>query len=148
MVYSRVQECPLSKEEVSFPPGITVFDPGGVRPADLASGCMEAWGSCMCSNCVVPLPLFLVDLVRCLVYLLAPLEAAISTRQASAAAFKQWAGQRLLSEKVTRPHVRANRPVSISSVAVSEGIEIGQGCLFLSSLLGALAKLPGGICRF
>ena len=36
--------------------------------------------------------------------------------------FEQWAGHRLLSEKVTRPHVRANRPVSISSVPVSEGI--------------------------
>ena len=62
--------------------------------------------------------------------------------------FEQWTGQRLLSEKVTRPHVRANRPVSISSVAVSEGIEIRQGCLFLSNLVGALAKLYGGICRF
>ena len=26
--------------------------------------------------------------------------------------FEQWAGHRLLSEKVTRPHVRANRPIS------------------------------------
>ena len=25
--------------------------------------------------------------------------------------FEQWAGHRLLSEKVTRPHVRANRPI-------------------------------------
>ena len=30
--------------------------------------------------------------------------------------FDQWAGHRLLSEKVTRPHVRANRPILIPSV--------------------------------
>ena len=38
--------------------------------------------------------------------------------------FEQWAGHRLLGEKVTRPHVRANRPILIPSVPVSEGIEI------------------------
>ena len=58
--------------------------------------------------------------------------------------FEQWAGHRLLSEKVTRPHVRANRPVLIPSVPVSEGIEIRHGCQFISSLVRALAKLPGG----
>ena len=52
------------------------------------------------------------------------------------------------SEKVTRPHVRAHRPISISSVLVSEGIEIRQGCRFTSSLVGALGKLPGGLGRF
>ena len=30
--------------------------------------------------------------------------------------FEQWAGHRLLSEKVTSPHVRANRPILISCV--------------------------------
>ena len=59
--------------------------------------------------------------------------------------FEQWAGHWLLSEKVTRPHVRANRPILIPSVPVSEGIEIRHGCQFLSSLVRALAKLPGGI---
>ena len=54
--------------------------------------------------------------------------------------FEQWAGHRLLSEKVTRPHVRAN--------PVSEGIEIRHGCQFLSSLVRAFAKLPGGLGRF
>ena len=54
----------------------------------------------------------------------------------------------MLSEKVTRPHVRAGRPILISSVPVSEGIEIRHGCQFLSSLVRALAKLPGGIGRF
>ena len=62
--------------------------------------------------------------------------------------FEQWAGHRLLSEKVTRPHVRANRPILIPSVPVSEGIEIRHGCQFLSSLVCALAKLPGGLGRF
>ena len=62
--------------------------------------------------------------------------------------FEQWAGRRLLSEKVTRPHVRANRPILIPSVPVSEGIEIRHGCQFLCSLVRALAKLPGGIGRF
>ena len=61
---------------------------------------------------------------------------------------EQWAGRRLLSEKYTRPHVRANRPMLIPSVPVSEGIEIRHGCQFISSLVGALAKSPGGFGRF
>ena len=56
--------------------------------------------------------------------------------------FEQWAGHRLLSEKVTRPHVRAHRPILIPSVPVSEGVEIRHGYQFLSSLKRALAKLP------
>ena len=55
---------------------------------------------------------------------------------------------RLLSEKVTRPHVRANRPILIPSVPVSEGIETRHGCQFLSSLVRVLAKLPGGLGTF
>ena len=62
--------------------------------------------------------------------------------------FEQWAGHRLLSEKVTRPHVRAGRPISVSSVPVSEGIEIRHGCQFISSLVRALGKLSGGLGRF
>ena len=62
--------------------------------------------------------------------------------------FEQWAGHRLLSEKVTRPHVRANRPILIPSVPVSEGIKIRHGCQFLSSLFRALTMLPGGLGRF
>ena len=60
--------------------------------------------------------------------------------------FEQWAGHRLLSEKVTRPHVRANRPTLIPSVPVSEGIQIRHGCQV--SLVRALAKLPGSLGRF
>ena len=62
--------------------------------------------------------------------------------------FEQWAGHRLLCERVTKPHVRAYRPILIPSVPVSEGIEIRHGCQFLSSLIRALAKLPGGLGRF
>ena len=62
--------------------------------------------------------------------------------------FEQWAGHRLLSEKVTRPHVTANRPILIPSVPVSEGLEIRHDCQFISSLVRALAKLPGGLGRF
>ena len=62
--------------------------------------------------------------------------------------FEQWAGHRLLRERVSRPHVRANRPILIPSVPVSEGIEIRNGCQFLSSLVRALTKLPGGLGRF
>ena len=62
--------------------------------------------------------------------------------------FEQWAGHRLLSEKVTRPHVRAGRSILLPSVPVSEGIEIRHGCQFLSSLVRALAKLPGVLGRF
>ena len=61
---------------------------------------------------------------------------------------EQWAGHRLLGEKVTRPHIRAGRPILFPSVPVSEGIEIRHGCQFLSSLVRALAKLPGGLGRF
>ena len=42
--------------------------------------------------------------------------------------FEQCGGHRLLSEKVRRPHVRANRPISCSSVQ------------FVSSLVRALAS--------
>ena len=38
--------------------------------------------------------------------------------------------------------MRALRPISISSVAVSEGIEIRQGCRFISSLVRALGQFP------
>ena len=62
--------------------------------------------------------------------------------------FEQWAGHRLLSEKVTRPHVRAGRPILFPSVPVSEGIEIRHWCQFLSGLIRALAELPGGLGRF
>ena len=62
--------------------------------------------------------------------------------------FEQWTGHRMLSEKVTRPHVGANRPILIPSVPVSEGIEIRHGCQFLSSLVRVLSELPGGIGRF
>ena len=62
--------------------------------------------------------------------------------------FEQWAGHRLLSEKVTRPHVGANRPILLPSVLVSEGIEIRHGCQFLGSLVRALSKVTGGFGRF
>ena len=62
--------------------------------------------------------------------------------------FEQWAGHLLLSEKVIRPHVRANRPILFPSVPVSEGIEIPHGCQFITSLVRALAKLPGGLGGF
>ena len=35
--------------------------------------------------------------------------------------FEQWACHRLLSEKVTRPHVRANRPISMSAAELLDG---------------------------
>ena len=37
---------------------------------------------------------------------------------------------------------------SISSLPVPEGIEIRQGCRFISSLVMALGKLPSGLGRF
>ena len=70
--------------------------------------------------------------------------------------FEQWAGQqRLPSEKVTRPHVRAHRPISIPSMFVSEGIEIRQECRsiiavllanFSVELVGFYLVLLVGIC--
>ena len=60
--------------------------------------------------------------------------------------FDQWVGHRLLSEKVTGPHERVHRHLSISSVPVPEGIEIRQGCQFIS--IRPLGKLLGGIGRF
>ena len=38
--------------------------------------------------------------------------------------FEQWVGHRFLSEKVIKTCLRAHRPISFSSVPVSEGIEI------------------------
>ena len=52
--------------------------------------------------------------------------------------FERWAGHRLLSDKVTGPHVRANRPMLIPFFPMSEGIEIRHGCQFTSSLVRAL----------
>ena len=43
---------------------------------------------------------------------------------------------------------RANRPILLPSVPVSEGIEIRHGCQFLSSSVRALAKLHGGLGWF
>ena len=54
----------------------------------------------------------------------------------------------VLSEKVTRSHVRANRSILIPSVPVSEGTEIRHECQFVSSHVRALSKLPGGMGRF
>ena len=62
--------------------------------------------------------------------------------------FGHWAGHRLLSEKVSRPHVRAHRPISISSVPISEGIDNWQENRFISSPVRALGKLRGGPGRF
>ena len=57
--------------------------------------------------------------------------------------FEQWAGHRLLSEKVARPHVTANRPILVPCACVR-----GNCCQYNSSLVRALAKLPGGMGRF
>ena len=57
--------------------------------------------------------------------------------------FEQWPAHRLLCEKVTRPHVRANGPILIPSVPVSEGIEIRHSCQFLSSLYVLLPSCLG-----
>ena len=62
--------------------------------------------------------------------------------------FEHWSGHRLLSEKLTRPHIRPNRPILIPPAPVSEGVEIRQGCQFISSFVRALSKLPGGMGRF
>ena len=64
--------------------------------------------------------------------------------------FEQWAGHRLLSENVAGPHVRANRPISISSVPVSERFEIRHGCQFAGGFVRALTRLRVewvGSCR-
>ena len=62
--------------------------------------------------------------------------------------FEHWAGHRLLSEKVTRAHIRPDRPILFPSAPVAEGVEIRQRCQFVSSLIRALSKLPGGMGWF
>ena len=62
--------------------------------------------------------------------------------------FERRAGHRLLSETVTHPHARAHGPISISSVLVSEGIVIRQGCRFISCLIRALGEIPCGSGSF
>ena len=47
--------------------------------------------------------------------------------------FEQWAGHRLLSEKVTRPHVRAHRPISFSSVSQKK-MKFGKCAFFISQI--------------
>ena len=61
--------------------------------------------------------------------------------------FEQWAGHRLLSEKVTWPHVRANRPILIPSVPVSEGIEIRRGFSSSVTWFGS-GQVPGRLVGF
>ena len=56
--------------------------------------------------------------------------------------FEQWAGHRLLSEKVTRRRVRANRPILIPSVPVSEETEIRHFCQFISSVVRWYWQVP------
>ena len=62
--------------------------------------------------------------------------------------FEQWAGHRLLSEKVTRPHVRANAQFRFLLCLFQKESKIRQGCQFISSLVRVLGKLPGSIGRF
>ena len=62
--------------------------------------------------------------------------------------FECWMGHLLLSEKVTRSELRPNRPILLPSAPVSVGIEIRQGCQFISSLFRALGKLIGGLGQF
>ena len=62
--------------------------------------------------------------------------------------FEHWLCHRLLSENVTRMHLRANRPICFPPAPVSEGIQIRQGCQFISSLFRALGKISGGVGRF
>ena len=62
--------------------------------------------------------------------------------------FEQWAGHQLLSEKVTLPHERTHNPISTTSVPVSDGTKIWQGCRFISSPVRSLGKIPGCIGRF
>ena len=57
--------------------------------------------------------------------------------------YEQWAGHRLLSDKVNRPHVRALRRISLSSVPVSEGIEIRQVGLFQQKTETCPGKIAG-----
>ena len=62
--------------------------------------------------------------------------------------FESWMGHRLLSERVTRAELRPNHPILHPSAPVSKGIEIRQGCQFISSLFRVLDKLVGGLGQF
>ena len=55
--------------------------------------------------------------------------------------FEQWASHRLLSEKVTRPHFRPNRPIFILSAPVSEGVENRQGVSLSVALMARVVLL-------
>ena len=62
----------------------------------------------------------------------------------------------MLSEKVTRPHIRPNRPILFPSAPVSEGVEIRQGCQLVCSLVRAITGVDiaawpysvGILCKF
>ena len=60
--------------------------------------------------------------------------------------FEQWAGHRLLSEKVTRPRVRANRPILIPSVCQKElkfDMVANSSVVWFGHLLSCLVVLAG-----
>ena len=56
--------------------------------------------------------------------------------------------RRLIREQFVRQHRRADRPMSISSALVTEGIELRLLCQFIGSSVRALNELPGGVVMF
>ena len=62
--------------------------------------------------------------------------------------FELWAGERLCGESAIPRHRRVGRPVSVSAVPFSPGIDIWRSCRFFGAIFRALRMLLGGLGRF
>ena len=57
--------------------------------------------------------------------------------------FEQWSGHKFPIGSVTRPNLWAGRRFSVSSPAISDGVQIRQGCQFIGRLIRYLGALAG-----
>ena len=57
--------------------------------------------------------------------------------------YELWAGERLSLEKAHPRYLRPGRPISVSAVPFSPGIDIWRSCRFIGALMRSLCLLPG-----
>ena len=62
--------------------------------------------------------------------------------------YEEWAGERMVLEKVLPYGKKAGRPISVSVVLVGPGIDTWRSCRFIGCIFLFLDRLPGGLRRF
>ena len=62
--------------------------------------------------------------------------------------YELWAGERLSLEKAHPRYYRPGRPIPVSAVPFSPGIDIWRSCRFTGAIMRSLCLLPGGLGRF